>query len=175
VSAPRTLALALRPPDAALSLNPVFELTPASEPEHRCADIVLVEPDPRVVARLYEHLDAEGHRVRTAGSVAAARLHIARRRPTLLIAAGWVGEDDLRHYLPALAAEGLAPPTLAVGAEVGSAVEAEFSALATVRGTLPDAMAVEAVSDWISEFFREGGEQEDMAKREDGANPTPAP
>ena len=143
---------------ASVSLKAVFELTPAPEPEHRCADIVLVEPDPRVVARLYEHLDACGHRVRTAGSVGAARLHIARRRPTLLIAAGWVGDDDLRDYLPALAADGLAPPTLALGAEVGSSAEDEFAALSSVRGTLPDGLDVEAVSGWIRGYLGAGAD-----------------
>ena len=149
-------ALALRVPARSVSLKAVFELTPAPEPEHRCADIVLVEPDPRVVALLYEHLDASGHRVRTAGSVAAARLHIARRRPSLLIAAGWVGDDDLRDYLPALAADGLAPPTLALGAEPGSELESEFAALTSVRGTLPDGLDVEAVTGWIHDHLGQG-------------------
>lgn len=136
----------------------MFALTPAPEPEHRCADIVLVEPDPRVAAQLYEHLDASGHRVRTAGSVAAARQHIARRRPMLLIAAGRVGDDDLRDFLPALADEGLAPPTLALWAEPGSAVEMEFAALGSVCGTLPDGLDVEAISEWIRGYLGAGSD-----------------
>lgn len=110
----------------------VFELTPAPEPEHLCADIVLVEPDPRAVERVYEHLDAEGHRVRTAGNLATARLHLARRRPQFLIAAARVGERDAEEFLPALAAEGLLPETLVTGVLPGTPRAAELGAISRV-------------------------------------------
>ena len=110
----------------------MFELLPAPEPEHLCADIVVIEPDPRAMERLYARLDAEGHRVRTAGDLASARLHLARRRPQFLIAAARVGERDAVEFLPALAAEGLLPKTVVTGVLPGSPRALELGAISSV-------------------------------------------
>lgn len=100
------------------------------------ADLLLVDDDPRIVELLALFLERLGHRVRTAGSLAAARERIAERRPDLMLSDLELGAESGREELPRLAREGVLPPTLVVSGYLDRELADELSALPGVVGLL---------------------------------------
>ena len=103
------------------------------------AYLLLVENDERLGELLAAFLERRGHRVRRATSFAGARPLLEGgepegRPPALLLSDLELGDEDAREVLPALAAEGLLPPTLVVSGYLDLSVRAELESIPGVVG-----------------------------------------
>lgn len=100
-------------------------------------DILVIENDRRLGELLVLFLERQGHRVRRATSFAEARALLRDAPPGLLLSDLELGLEDARTILPALAAEGLLPPTLVVSGYLDTAVTSALSSVPGVVGFVP--------------------------------------
>jgi DNA-binding response OmpR family regulator len=101
------------------------------------ADLLLVENDRRLGELLAAFLERHGHRVRRATSFAEARSLLRDAPPGLLLSDLELGAEDARAILPALAAEGLLPPTLVVSGYLDTAATRALASVPGVVGFVP--------------------------------------
>lgn len=125
------------------------ELNPASTRRTLTpmADLLLVDNDARILELLAAFLKRRGHSVRMATSFSEARAAIAVRMPELMLSDLELGRERGDEELPALAREGLLPPTLVVSGYLDRELEAQLATLPGVVGTLAkpfDLAALEA-------------------------------
>ena len=100
-------------------------------------DLLLIENDRRLGELLAQFLERHGHRVRRATSFAEARAFLCDAPPELLLSDLELGAEDARVILPALAAEGLLPPTLVVSGYLDTAVLRALGSVPGVVGFVP--------------------------------------
>jgi two-component system phosphate regulon response regulator PhoB len=100
------------------------------------ADLLLVDNDVTIAELVAWVLAREGHTVRTASSFAAARAHLAERRPDLMLSDVDLGAESALSELPRLAAAGRLPPTLVVSGYLDEDKRADLGALPEVVGFL---------------------------------------
>jgi DNA-binding response OmpR family regulator len=100
-------------------------------------DLLLIENDRRLGELLAQFLERHGHRVRRATSFAEARALLRDAPPELLLSDLELGAEDARTILPALAAEGLLPPTLVVSGYLDTAVLRALGSVPGVVGFVP--------------------------------------
>jgi DNA-binding response OmpR family regulator len=100
------------------------------------ADLLLVDNDPRLASLLAWYLESRGHTVRGVHSFVQARAALAERRPDLLLSDLELGPESAREELPALALEGLLPPTLIVSGYLDPESSAALRAVPGVVGLL---------------------------------------
>jgi DNA-binding response OmpR family regulator len=100
------------------------------------ADLLLVDNDATIADLIAWVLVREGYTVRTAVSFAAARAHLAMRRPDLMLSDVDLGAESALIELPRLAAAGSLPPTLVVSGYLDEDKRATLGALTAVVGFL---------------------------------------
>jgi DNA-binding response OmpR family regulator len=100
------------------------------------ADLLLVDNDATIAELIGWVLAREGYTVRTAGSFAAARAHLAQRMPDLMLSDVDLGAESALIELPRLAAAGCLPPTLVVSGFLDEDKRAALGALTPVVGFL---------------------------------------
>jgi DNA-binding response OmpR family regulator len=100
------------------------------------ADILLVDNDATITELVAWVLAREGYTVRTAISFAAARVHLAERRPDLMLSDVDLGAESALIELPRLAAAGCLPPALVVSGYLDEEKRAMLGALTSVIGFL---------------------------------------
>jgi DNA-binding NtrC family response regulator len=115
-------------------------------------DLLLIENDPRIVELLTWFLERAGHGVRAARSFAEARAMILERRPDLVLSDFDLGAENAATGLPALAAEGLLPPTLVVTGYVSHDLAASVNAIPGVVGLMAKPFEFARLARWIEEF-----------------------
>lgn len=115
------------------------------------ADLLLVDNDPRLASLLAWYLASRGHTVRGVHSFAEARAALAERRPDLLLSDLELGRESAREELPALAAEGLLPPTLIVSGYLDPESSAVLRAVPGVLGLLAKPFELAALEARVAE------------------------
>lgn len=121
--------------------------------ELETGDLVVVDDEAAIVARLCSFLTARGYRVRTAGSMADAREQLARRRPDLLLCDLFLRDGDACEVLPELRREGLLPATLLLTGHALEELGPRLGALTEVIGVVSKPIALEALARRIGEFL----------------------
>lgn len=116
-------------------------------------EILFAETETRTVELVRWSLEARGYRVRTAGSVADARLQLARRRPDLFVCAAPLGADD---GLARLSGEGLLPPTLVLASDTDGELASALEALRPVLGVLRRPVEPNELARAVSQAFSSG-------------------
>lgn len=137
-------------------LGPVHLLPKVDEGELECGEILFADDQARTVELVRWSLEARGYRVRTAGTLADARLQLARRRPDLFVCAARLGGDDTRESLARLSGDGLLPPTLVLAGDTDAELKSALEALRPVLGVLRGPLEPNALAHAVSQAFSSG-------------------
>ena len=144
------------------------------------ADILVLDNDERIVELVSWFLGKRGFAVRRAHGFAEAREALAERLPDLMLSDLDLGAESALDELPALADEGLLPPTLVVSGYLDQDSTARLTAIPGVLGTLPKPFDFELLEARVLECLaaRPAGSAAAAAATEqasEAASPAPEP
>lgn len=104
--------------------------------DSQCADILIVDNDERIVELLAWFLSKRGYSVQSAHSFAEAREVLAAGLPDLMLSDLDLGVESALVELPALAKQGLLPPTLVVSGYLNAETTQRLTIMDQVLGVL---------------------------------------
>jgi DNA-binding NtrC family response regulator len=137
-------------------LGTVHLLPKVDEGELERGEILFADEEARTVELVRWSLEARGYRVRTAGTLADARLQLARRRPDLFVCGARLAGPTTRDQLASLSGEGLLPPTLVIAGDTDEELRRSLGALRPVLGVLRRPVEPNELARAVSQAFSSG-------------------